>query len=53
MYVKYFTEIFSNIEVRMNEWINDNPDCNILTIHINQEQMIEGEICVNGYITYE
>ena len=51
--VKYFSELYCDIETVMNEWLIENKSKVILKVHINKESLVSGEICVNGYIHYE
>jgi len=51
--VKYFSELFYDIECKMNEWLRENKEINVLKLHINSEYNSEGYQCVNGYIMFE
>ena len=52
--IKYFSEIFCDMEDTMNDWIIDNKHIInfIYKIHINAEILYAGNVCVNGYIDY-
>lgn len=53
--IKYFSTGWNEIESIMNTWIKANiKTINIIyKLHINQEVLIDGTVCVNGFIDYE
>jgi len=55
--IEYFSETWNKIQDAINSFIEKMSEksnsFDIIKIHINRETLLEGYICVNGYILYQ